>query len=126
MPLNHPYLLYPCGHNVVIYSLEDKSQRFIPGIQGTDGITALALSSNKKTLAVCEKAVQAVCSVYNIDKVIKMLSEKKNIDFSSVLRKRKVLTTHESEATHFISVDFCSQDERLLVTLGNDCRIIVW
>jgi hypothetical protein len=37
-------VLYPCGHNIVIYNMIDCSQKFIPGIEGSDGITAMALS----------------------------------------------------------------------------------
>lgn len=36
-------VIYPCGHNVVIYRTDDHSQRFLPGLEGSEGITALAL-----------------------------------------------------------------------------------
>lgn len=26
------YVIYPCGHNIVIYKIDDKTQRYIPGI----------------------------------------------------------------------------------------------
>lgn len=48
------YLSYLCladvltGHNTVIYSLEQRTQRFIPGTEKTDEITAYAISPNKK------------------------------------------------------------------------------
>ena len=42
--LDNSTVCYPVGHNVVFYNLEDKSQYFLPGIEGSEGITALALS----------------------------------------------------------------------------------
>ena len=69
---------YPCGHNVVIYFMAEKVQRFIPGIEGSQGITALALSASRKFLAVCEKGQNAICTVYAIGKFIETCLEKKN------------------------------------------------
>jgi len=63
-------VMYPCGHNVIIYCLDDKSQRYIPGIEGSMGITAMAVTENKQYLAVCERSNQAICSVYNIQKFL--------------------------------------------------------
>lgn len=48
-------VIYPAGHNVIFYQTEEKVQRYIPGIEGTQGITALALSKSKDWLAVAEK-----------------------------------------------------------------------
>ena len=64
--LDDQRILYPCGHNIVIYSLEDKSQIFIPGIEGSEGISAIALSKSKRFLAVCEKSERAFCIIYDI------------------------------------------------------------
>ena len=47
-------IMYPCGHNIVFYDSNTKSQRFIPGIEGTESINTIALNSTKKILAVCE------------------------------------------------------------------------
>ena len=64
--LNENEAIYPCGHNVVFYNIEDGTQRYIQGIEGTEGITALALSKSKKWLAVAEKHEKSpICTVYN-------------------------------------------------------------
>jgi cilia- and flagella-associated protein 57 len=42
--LNDNLVLYPAGHNIVIYNTEEKNQRYIPGIEGSEGITAIAVS----------------------------------------------------------------------------------
>ena len=68
-------VIYPCGHNVVIYRTDEKSQRFIPGLEGSEGITALALSPDKKHLAVCERAAKAVCTVYNVGRLLELIKE---------------------------------------------------
>ena len=70
-------VVYPCGHNVVFYSTSDRSQRFIPGIEGTEGITCLNMNQSKRLLAVCETASQAICSIYQVGKIIESIKEKK-------------------------------------------------
>jgi len=70
-------VVYPCGHNIVFYSTVDRSQRFIPGIEGTEGITCLNMNASKRLLAVCETASSAVCSIYQIGKIIESIKEKK-------------------------------------------------
>ena len=70
-------VVYPCGHNVIVYYMAAKMQRFIPGIEGSQGITALALSTSRKFLAVCEKGSNAICTVYNIGKFLEMSIEKR-------------------------------------------------
>ena len=61
-------LLYTAGHNVVVYSTDEKNQYFLPGRENTEKITAIAVSRSKKYLAVCEKANRAVCTIYDIHK----------------------------------------------------------
>jgi hypothetical protein len=43
-------LVYPCGHNVVVYNMESKEQQFIHGIEtgSIGGITALGMSASKR------------------------------------------------------------------------------
>jgi hypothetical protein len=36
--------VYPCGHNIVIHNIDTKEQKYIPGIEGSLGIKAMALS----------------------------------------------------------------------------------
>jgi hypothetical protein len=38
----------------------------------------MALSANRKQLAVCEKATKAICSIYNVGKMLETLKEKKH------------------------------------------------
>jgi len=47
-------IMYTCGHNIVFFDTNTKSQRFIPGIEGTQAITSINVNATKKILAVCE------------------------------------------------------------------------
>ena len=121
---------YPCGHNVVVYYITEKIQRFIPGIEGSQGITALALSPSKKYLAVCEKGNNAICTVYNIGKFLELSVDKrtKSIFDIPALKKRKILLSAEDPAKEFVSVDFCPKNEAHIVTTSgkSEARVIIW
>ena len=72
------------------------------GVEGSEGISALAVSQGKKYLAVCEKAERALCIVYDL----------------ATLKRRKVLTSTDYNAREFISVAFSASNEKsLLCTL---------
>ena len=106
-------VLYPCGHNVVIYNIDDRSQKYIAGIEGSEGISALALSPSKKFLAVCERAERAICSVFDV----------------STLKRRKILTSTDYSSKEFVSVNFAPSNEKsMLVTLTSepDIKVILW
>ena len=94
-------VLYPVGHNIAIFNTEDKSQRYIPGLEGSEGITALAVSHSKKFLAVAERTDQtAICIVYNLDSL-----------------KRKVIASESVKHRELVSVAFSPSNEKMLVTL---------
>lgn len=72
--------MYPVGHTVVLYNVETKVQKFTPGTPESEGITALAVSPNKKFLAVAERADKGTISVYDLQ----------------TLKRRKVLVSSET------------------------------
>ncbi len=47
-------VLYPAGHNLVFWSTDQKSQRIISGSPDTDTISAVAVSANRKQVAIAE------------------------------------------------------------------------
>jgi WD40 repeat protein len=122
------YVIYPCGHNIVIYKIDDKTQRYIPGIQGSEGITALALSANKKWLAVCEKATKAICSVYNIAQFIAAQKEKKIFVYDQNNKKKRILVSSEYDSSRFISASFSNLNEKQIATLTGEpnYQVILW
>ena len=106
-------VIYPCGHNVIIFNIDDKSQKYIPGIEGSEGITAMALSHSKKYFALCERADKAVCSVFDV----------------ATLKRRKILTSADYNSKEFVSVNFAPSNEKsMLVTLTAepDIKVIIW
>lgn len=50
-------IIYPGGHNLVFWSLDQKNQRILSGTPNTDGISAIALTPNKKQVAIAERLV---------------------------------------------------------------------
>lgn len=70
---------------------------FNEGIEGTKGVTAMALSHNSKYLAICERAEQAICFVYEVN----------------TLKRRRILTSSESVAKEFVDVKFAHSDEKM-------------
>lgn len=75
-------IIYPAGHNVVLYQHDTRTQRFILGSPESEGITAMAVSPNRKLLAVAERAEKAMISVYDL----------------TTLKKRKVLLSTEANS----------------------------
>jgi hypothetical protein len=107
-------VIYPCGHNVVFYNIADKTQRYISGIEGTQGITALALSKSKKWLAIAEKHEKApVVSIY---------------DTTTLKRKKYLVTDWLSKQEEFISIAFAPTKEQFLITLTNEPEqmVCIW
>lgn len=120
---------YPCGHNVIVYYISEKMQRFIPGIEGSQGISALALSSNRKFLAVCEKASNAICTVYSIGKLLELPAEKRSVTIFDVpLKRRRVLCSSEDPAKEFVSADFSNNRSTTLATVSakGEPKLIIW
>jgi hypothetical protein len=84
--------VYTAGHNVVVYSTEDKSQYFYNGNEETQGITAITVSFKKKYIAICERDEKkgAQCSIHD----------------TTIQRRRKILSCPDFEAKEFVSVAF--------------------
>ncbi|DAZ95763.1 TPA: hypothetical protein N0F65_010265 [Lagenidium giganteum] len=102
---------YPAGHNIVIYSLDEKRQKFITGTENTEGITAIAIASSHRFIAVAEKSDRGLVSIYDL----------------KTLKKRKVLSSAETQGRAYVSMEF-SADNQLLLTQGGapDWILMCW
>ncbi len=98
--LDEQSIIYPVGANLVIFNIDQKAQKFIPGSAGSEGMTALAVSPNKRYAAIAEKR-----------------SEKPTIAIFDLttLRRRKVLSVSESSSQEFVSIAF-SPDSKYLIS----------
>lgn len=58
---------YPAGHNLVFWNLDTRTQKIISGSPEMEGISAIALSPNKKQIAIAER-------VYASERMIRVAS----------------------------------------------------
>ena len=111
-------LMYSSGHNMVIYNIEDRSQSFLAGKDGTEGITCVSISPSKKYLAICERGERAICMIYDV----------------AGQKFRKKLPDQEHECSDYYSREFLAcafsfkNEKNHLVTLTGepDWLVILW
>ncbi len=110
--LDEQTVIYPSGANLVLFNVDQKLQKFIPCTAGSEGITALAVSPNKRYVAMAEKK-----------------SEKPTITIFDLttLKRRKVLSSAEGTSQEYISVAF-SPDSKYLgsQSSGPDWSLSYW
>lgn len=73
-------IVYPAGHQTVVYNIDSKTQKFIPGTVDSEGISVIAVSPNGKYLAVAEQSEKAMITVYDL----------------STMKRRKVLMSTDA------------------------------
>lgn len=121
-------MVYPAGHNIVIYHLEDKTQKAYPCIEGTEGISSMAISENRRTLAVAEKSDKTpIITIYRVDDD-RSGNEERKTD-AKTLKKRKIIcSTDIQKHKSFVSMAFCPQNDKLLVTLSAEPEqsVYIW
>lgn len=98
--LDEQSIIYPSGANLIIFNVDQKVQKFISGSAGSEGMTALAVSPNKRYAAVAEKkAEKPTITIYDL----------------TTLRRRKVLTPQDVSCHEIVSVAF-SPDSKYLIS----------
>ncbi|CAG9461063.1 unnamed protein product [Pedinophyceae sp. YPF-701] len=104
-------VIYPSGHNIVLYCTDTRTQKILPGNPESGGITSLALSKSRKYLAVAEWAEKAFVTIYDLQ----------------TLKKRKILVSSVAGSQEYVSVAF-SPDEKYLITQGGapDWDLVLW
>ena len=96
-------VVYSAGHNIVIYSIEDRQMQFLPGLEGSLGITSVTLCPKHRFLAVAERAERAIIFVYDMGKQ----------------RKKRALVTSDCLSQEYISLSFApKQEKKFLISLG--------
>ena len=104
-------IVYPSGANCILYNIDQKSQKFIPGSEKSEGMTAMAVSPNRRYVAIAEKGEKATITIYDLHS----------------LRKRKILSSPEVQSTEYVSLAF-SPDSKYLVAQGGrpDWTLLYW
>ena len=104
-------IVYPSGANCILYNIDQKAQKFIPGSEKSEGMTAMAVSPNRRYVAIAEKGDKATITIYDLHS----------------LRKRKILSSPEVQSTEYVSLAF-SPDSKYLVAQGGrpDWTLLYW
>jgi hypothetical protein len=77
--LDDQNIVYPAGNNIVVYDTVHRAQKFIAGNEKSGGITAVAVSPNKRYVAVAEELERATVSIFDL----------------STQRRKKALVTND-------------------------------
>ncbi|XP_027141761.1 cilia- and flagella-associated protein 57 isoform X2 [Larimichthys crocea] len=106
-------VVFPCGNNCVCYNTVQRCQRFIPGSDKSQAMRALAISANRRYLAVSECGGKATITVFDLQ--------------HEQGRKRKVLTAGDLLVQEFVCMAF-SPDSKYLIgqTGGPEWTLIFW
>ncbi|ESO94501.1 hypothetical protein LOTGIDRAFT_118162 [Lottia gigantea] len=104
-------IVYPAGANCILYNIDQKTQKFIPGTDKSDGMTCLAVSPNRRYIAIAEKGEKPTITIYDLHS----------------LRKKKVLSSPDIQSGEYVSLAF-SPDSKYLVAQGGkpDWTLLYW
>ncbi|KAJ3172248.1 Cilia- and flagella-associated protein 57 [Geranomyces variabilis] len=109
--LDEQTVIYPVGHNSVLYNTESKLQKFIPVTEKCEAITAMAVSTNKRYIAIAERGEKPLCALYDLH----------------TLRRRKTLSTMETESKDFVCIAFSADAKYILTQTGApDWTLFYW
>lgn len=110
--LDEQSILYPSGANLIIFNVDQKAQKFVASSAGSEGMTAMAVSPNKRYTAVAEKkAEKPTITVYDL----------------TTQRRRKVLSILECTSQEFVSLAFSPDSKYLISQLGvPDWTLTYW
>lgn len=91
-------ILFPAGHNIVLFDGERGEQKFIPATERTEGISAICLSPNRRYVAVGEVVEKAQVTIFDV----------------TSLKRKKVLQSND------YSCKVPHKHQNLLTTSNND------
>lgn len=105
-------IVYPAGANCILFNIDQKSQKFIAGTPGSEGMTALTVSPNRRYVAIAEKGEKPVITIYDLHS----------------LRKRKVLSSSEFvKSNEYVSLAFSPDSKYLVAQSGKpDYTLLYW
>lgn len=97
-------IVYPAGSNVVIYNIDQKTQKFIPNTDKSAALTTICVSQNRRYIAIAERLVdnRPMVTVYDLH----------------TLRKRKAFSPSDVQSGDVISMAFSSDSKHLITQTG--------
>ena len=111
--LDEQNILYPSGANLIIFNIDQKTQRFIPCSLGSEGMTSLAVSPNKRYAAVAEKRTEKSAIVI--------------IDLTTLKKKKTLVLSESSSSADVISMCFSPDSKYLISQLSRpDWTLAYW
>ncbi|XP_022054738.2 cilia- and flagella-associated protein 57 [Acanthochromis polyacanthus] len=106
-------VVFPSGNNCICYNTVQRSQRFISGSEKSQGLRALALSANRRYLAVSECGEKACITVLDLQ--------------HEQGRRRKVLTAGDLSVQEFVCMAFSPDSKYLIGQAGSpEWTLIFW
>jgi WD40 repeat protein len=103
-------VVYPCGHSVVEYNTDTRSQRIVHGGPASGGITALATHPSRKFTAFAERGPHPVVTIW---------------DWQSMRPRRKITTLDLGTTDTITSLSFSSDGKALFVQGGGPDWLLV-
>jgi WD40 repeat protein len=122
--LDEQNVIYPAGANIVLYNTDLKTQRFISAGEGAGKFTAMAVSPNRRYIAVAEKADKPCVVVYDLQTLKK---KKVGVQASGLMVQALQLADDDTQTQEFVAMAF-APDSKYLVTVGStpDCMLHFW
>ncbi|XP_068567972.1 cilia- and flagella-associated protein 57 isoform X2 [Cebidichthys violaceus] len=106
-------VVFPGGNSCVCFNTVQRCQRFIPGSENSQGMRALAISANRRYLALSECGEKATVTVFDLQ--------------HDQGRKRKVLTAGDALVGEFVCVAFSPDSKYLIGQAGGpDGTLVFW
>ncbi|XP_039259037.2 cilia- and flagella-associated protein 57-like isoform X2 [Styela clava] len=111
--LDEQTIVFPSGNQVVRFNVDQKQQKFIPGSDKSRGMTAIALSPNRRYVAVAERGEKPTVTVFDL--------------LHDQSKKRKMLTCPELQTHEYVSLSF-SPDSKYLIAQGGkpEWTLVYW
>lgn len=129
-------IVYVAGHCLILKDPSKKKHRLIPGSPNMEGISALAVSNNKRYIAVAEIAPPTKIPGTPEEEAIAKLAAQSgtavkgpviNVYTVKTLAKKRSLSGKKAGSREFISLSF-SADGKKIAALGGapDWKLQVW
>lgn len=111
--LDEQNILYPSGANLIIFNIDQKIQKFIPCSLGSEGMTSIAVSPNKRYAAVAEKRNDKPAIVI--------------IDLTTLKKKKTLVLTESNITAEIVSIAFSPDSKYLASQLaGPEWTLAYW